>query len=38
MRIWVGYCRWSETSVGKVTLIAVLAMFAAVAAAGLFDL
>lgn len=38
MKIWAGYCRWSETSFGKATLIAILAMFAAVAAAGVFGL
>ena len=34
MKIWAGYCRWSETPIGKVTLVAVLSTFAAVAAAG----
>lgn len=35
MKIWVEYCRWSETPTGKVTLVGVLCTFAAVAAAGL---
>ena len=35
MKIWAEYCRWSETSTGKVTLVGVLSTFAAVAATGL---
>jgi hypothetical protein len=38
MKIWAGYCRWSETTIGKATLIAVLSMFAVVAASALLGL